>query len=121
MLNQKQILIISGDVSFVLEGMTCLIFILRGIELSNRTLIDNTISGYIAKILWIDANKDNPEYIRYYLGKYKVIVLERILNKSYVVFLEKGIVGNQKIGYREAFYYEHIFLYTRNCYRNKRD
>ena len=58
---------------------------------------------------------------RYYLGKYKVRVLERISNKSYVEFLEKGIVGNKKVGYREASKGERIFLYTRNCYKNKRD
>ena len=31
-------------------------------------------------------------FTRYYMGKYKVRVLDRIGNKSYVEFLEKGIV-----------------------------
>ena len=58
--------------------------------------------------------------IRYYLGKYKVRVLERISNKSYVEFLEKGIVGNKKVGYKEVHIGERMFLYTRNCYKNER-
>ena len=60
-------------------------------------------------------------FTRYYMGKYKVRVLERISNKSYVEFLEKGIIGNKKVGYREALIGECIFLYTRNCYRTRRD
>ena len=60
-------------------------------------------------------------FTRYYMVKYKVRVLDRIGNKSYVEFLENGIVGNKKVGYREAFKGERIFLYTRNCYRSKRD
>ena len=89
--------------------------------MSNRKLIGDGVVGYIAKILWIDSMKDNPKHIRYYLGKYKIIVLEKILNKSYVVFLEKGVIGNQKIGYRETSYYEHVFLYTRNCWRERKE
>ena len=54
---------------------------------------------------------------RYYLGKYKVRVLERIKNKSYVEFLEKGIVGNKKLGYRKTEIGERLFLYTRSCWR----
>ena len=54
-------------------------------------------------------------FTRYYLGKYKVMVYERILNKSYVKFLEKGIVGNKKVGYREIG--EMLFVYTRTCWR----
>ena len=58
--------------------------------------------------------------IRYYLGKYKVRVLESISNKSYVEFLEKGIVGNKKVGYREVPKGERVFLYTRNCYKREK-
>ena len=58
---------------------------------------------------------------RFYLGKYRVRVLDRIKNKSYVVFLEKGIVGNKKVGYRVAEIGEEVFLYTRNCYRMRSD
>ena len=54
---------------------------------------------------------------RFYLGKYKVRVLERVSNKSYVCFLEKGIVGNKKVGYRSVERGETLFVYTRCCYR----
>ena len=57
---------------------------------------------------------------RYYLGKYRVRLIERIANRSYVEFLEKGIIGNKKRGYREARIGEKVFLYTRNCYRERR-
>lgn len=56
-------------------------------------------------------------FLRYYLGKYKIMIYERILNKSYVKFLEKGIVGNKKVGYRETEIGEMLFVYTRNCWR----
>lgn len=58
---------------------------------------------------------------RWYLGKYAIGVIEVIANKSYVMFLEKGIIGNKKIGYREVEYGEKVFLYTRNCYKNKKE
>ena len=57
---------------------------------------------------------------RFYMGKYRVRVLDRVKNKSYVEFLEKGIVGNKKIGYREAKKGELLFLYTRSCWRVKK-
>ena len=56
-------------------------------------------------------------FVRYYMGKYRVRVLERIGDKTYVEFLEKGIVGNKKVGYREAKKGELLFLYTRSCWR----
>jgi len=57
--------------------------------------------------------------IRYYLGKYKIGIIDRVGNKSYALFLEKGFVGNRKVGYREAKRGEKVFLYTRNCYKMK--
>ena len=58
---------------------------------------------------------------RYYLGKYAIGIIERIKNKSYVIFLENGIIGNKKMGYRKANQGEKIFLYTRNYYTKKKD
>lgn len=57
---------------------------------------------------------------RFYLGKYKVRVLERVSNKSYVCFLEKGIVGNKKVGYRSVEKGEALFVYTRCCWNHRR-
>ena len=59
-------------------------------------------------------------FLRFYMGKYKVMVIDRVLNKSYVEFLEKGIVGNKKVGYRETEIGECLFVYTRSCWRNKK-
>ena len=58
--------------------------------------------------------------IRYYIGKYKIGTIEKIKNKSYVIFLEFGIIGNKKIGYRGINRGEKIFLYTRSCYKNRK-
>ena len=85
-----------------------------------KRIIADIVGRTMAEVLWIESNQNNPKHIRYYKGKYKIIILKRIRNKSYVVFLEKGIVGNQKMGYREAKRGEHIFLYTRSCWRNKK-
>ena len=57
---------------------------------------------------------------RFYMGKYRVMVLDRVLNKSYVEFLEKGIVGNKKIGYRDTEIGECLFVYTRSCWRERK-
>lgn len=57
--------------------------------------------------------------VRWYLGKYLIGVIDRVGNKSYVIFLEDGIIGNKKVGYRTAECGEKVFLYTRNCYKNK--
>ena len=57
---------------------------------------------------------------RFYLGKFKVRVLESVSNKSYVCFLEKGIVGNKKIGYRIVEKGEALFVYTRCCWNHRR-
>lgn len=59
-------------------------------------------------------------FSRYYMGKFKVRVLDRIANKSYVEFLERGIVGNKKIGYRETEKGERLFVYTRCCWRDRK-
>lgn len=58
-------------------------------------------------------------FSRYYMGKFKVRVLDRVANKSYVEFLERGIVGNKKIGYRETEIGERLFVYTRCCWRDR--
>ena len=60
-------------------------------------------------------------FMRYYMGKFKVMVYEKILNKSYVEFLEKGIVGNKKLGYREVKKGEMLFVYTRTCWRERKE
>ena len=58
---------------------------------------------------------------RYYMGKYAIGIIKTVANKSLVYFLEDGIIGNEKMGYREVKYGERVFVYTRCCHKNKRD
>ena len=91
--------------------------IIRGIELSDK-LIKLAIGIELIKLL-IPIPLEEL-FVRYYMGKYRVRVIERIANKSYVEFLEEGIVGNKKIGYRKAKKGELLFVYTRSCWGVKK-
>ena len=54
------------------------------------------------------------------MGKYAIGIIETIANKSLVLFLEVGIVGNKKVGYRRVNIGERLFVYTRSCWRERK-
>ena len=58
--------------------------------------------------------------IRYYKGELKVKILNKAYRKAIIEYLEPGLVGNQKIGYKRVNKGHRDIVPIRMCWRNRK-
>lgn len=59
--------------------------------------------------------------IRYYMGRHKIFIMNALGKKAVIQHLEKGIVGNKEIGYKEVNPYDKDIVLIRHCWRKSND
>lgn len=57
--------------------------------------------------------------IRYYMGRHAIEIIENKGNRKYIMHLEDGYVGNEKIGYKDVSYGDFDIVPTKLCRRYK--
>lgn len=65
--------------------------------------------------------KENRYYeIRYYLGKIKCKIIFHSERKCLIKYLENGLVGNKKVGYKEVNKYDKDITLTRFLWKKRK-
>lgn len=58
--------------------------------------------------------------IRYYIGRHQIQILIKYKNRALIRHLEKGYVGNKKLGYKNVNINDLDITMIRNCRKNKK-
>lgn len=58
---------------------------------------------------------------RFYMGRHKIFITDIQGNKSMIIHLEEGFVGNKTEGYKKVKFPDMDITVTRNCRYKKRD
>ena len=59
--------------------------------------------------------------LRYYLGRHRIVILIQVKNKALIMHLEKGFVGNIKLGYKDVNLLDLDITMIRFCRKNKKE
>lgn len=66
-------------------------------------------------------NKELPidQAIRYYMGRHKIIIIEKDKKKALIMHLEDGYVGNKDLGYKKVKNLDRDVVPMRILYKRK--